>query len=239
MAMSTRRRLVLCVALGSCLAVSLAWAGDVSVTPLTYHGWQGSFLLGNGTVEAVVIPRVGRVMQFRFVGEGDVLWENRDLDGAAADAASKEWANFGGDKTWPAPQADWERVAGRGWPPPPAFDAMPAEAHVVGRAVEMVSPLAPGFGLRARRRLELDGRRPVLRITTVYEKLEGEPIRVGVGVITQVRDPITVFLLPPARSRFPQGYVRLNWELPQDLKVGEGLVSLRRAQRTQSQIGSD
>jgi hypothetical protein len=237
--MSARWRLVLCVALGSCLAVSLAWAGDVSVTPLSYRGWQGSFLLSNGSVEAVVVPRVGRVMQFRFVGGGDVFWENRDLDGVAADPASKEWTNFGGDKTWPAPQDDWERVAGRGWPPPPAFDAMPAEAQVVGRAVEMVSPLAPGFGLRARRRIELDGRRPVLRITTVYEKLTGEPIRVGVGVITQVRDPNTVFLLPPPRSRFPQGYVRLHWELPQDLKVGEGLVSLRRAQRTESQIGSD
>jgi hypothetical protein len=216
-----------------------ALAGNVTVTPLTYHGWPGSFLLSNGTVEAVVVPRVGRVMQLRFASEGDVLWENRDLDGKAADPGSKEWTNFGGDKSWPAPQDDWERVAGRGWPPPPAFDSMPVEGRAVGGGVELVSPIAPGYGLRARRRITLDRRRPVLTITTVYEKLEGEPITVGVGVITQVREPAAVFLLPPRRSRFPQGYVRLNWELPQDLKVAEGLVSLTRGRNIQSQIGSD
>ena len=36
-----------------------------------YHGWADSILVSNGRVEAVIVPAVGRVMQFRFAGEED------------------------------------------------------------------------------------------------------------------------------------------------------------------------
>src|SRR2546430_1617960 len=75
---------------------------------LSYRGWSDSLVLSNGKVEAVVVPAVGRVMQFRFVGEDDIFWENASLQGKSANPASQEWNNFGGDKTWPSPQADWE-----------------------------------------------------------------------------------------------------------------------------------
>ena len=40
----------------------------LSVVRLTYEGWTNAYLLGNGKVEAVIVPAVGRVMQFRFIG---------------------------------------------------------------------------------------------------------------------------------------------------------------------------
>ncbi|PYX54211.1 MAG: hypothetical protein DMG73_19425, partial [Acidobacteria bacterium] len=40
---------------------------QVSVTNVTYHGWPNSLILSNGKVEVVVVPAIGRVMQFRFV----------------------------------------------------------------------------------------------------------------------------------------------------------------------------
>src|SRR6266536_3501346 len=76
-----------------------------------YHGWSNSILVSNGRVEAMIVPAIGRVMQFRFAGEEDgPFWENRVLDGRKPEPESKEWGNFGGDKTWPAPQADWWRI---------------------------------------------------------------------------------------------------------------------------------
>src|SRR5947207_10963864 len=57
-------------------------------------------------------------------------WENRTLDGIKPEPESKEWGNFGGDKTWPAPQSDWPKLTSRAWPPPVAFDSMPrSEEH--------------------------------------------------------------------------------------------------------------
>src|SRR5262249_30292879 len=113
-------------------------ATAVAVKRTNYHGWTNSFLLNNGKAEITIVPAIGRVMQFGFVGEEGVLWENRSLDGLALDAraanwSTTEWINFGGDKTWPAPEAEWSKYTGRnGWRPPPSFDAMPVEARVEG-----------------------------------------------------------------------------------------------------------
>src|SRR5712671_5823512 len=73
-----------------------------------YHGWSNSILVSNGRVEAVIVPAIGRVMQFRLAGDEDgPFWENRTLNGRKPDPESNDWGNFGGDKAWPAPQADW------------------------------------------------------------------------------------------------------------------------------------
>ena len=55
--------------------------------------------------------------------------ENRGLDGQALESSAQnwsktEWINFGGDKTWPSPDADWPKYTRRnGWRPPPAASA--------------------------------------------------------------------------------------------------------------------
>ena len=70
-------------------------------------------------------------MQFRFRGENDgPFWENRTWDGRLADPTDPDWSNFGGDKAWPAPQADWPELTPRSWPPPAAFDALPVRVEV-------------------------------------------------------------------------------------------------------------
>src|SRR5262245_43962467 len=88
---------------------------SVTIARTNYHGWPEAYVMSNGKVTAVVVPAIGRVMQFGFAGEEGVFWENRALDGRLADGqllvwAAKDWVNFGGDKTWPAPEADWSSL---------------------------------------------------------------------------------------------------------------------------------
>src|SRR5712691_2985388 len=59
------------------------------ISSINYHGWADSLLLNNGQVEAVVVPAIGRVMQFHFVGEDDILWENEKLQGQSANPMAK------------------------------------------------------------------------------------------------------------------------------------------------------
>jgi len=209
----------------------------VSVAKVRYHGWPRAYVLTNGTVEIIVVPEVGRVMQFHFVGEDPIFWENSALSGKIPDPAAKEWQNFGGDKTWPAPQAEWPNLIGREWPPPPAFDSMSVKAMTHDGIVELTNPIEPAYGIRARRTISLDPRRPVMTITTAYEKLQGNPIKVGIGVITQFREPERAFMVLPRKPRFSGGYAQLEWTTPADLNVANGLLSLRGG--IQSQIGSD
>lgn len=212
----------------------------VKISQGPYHGWQNSFTLDNGVVQTVVVPAVGRVMQFRFTGEQDgPFWENRELDGKLPDAKSSEWGNFGGDKTWPAPQADWPKVTPRGWPPPIAFDAMPVEVRLSRDMVKLISPVDPHYGIKTERRISLVPGKPVMRITTRYDKVEGVPRKVGVWVITQCQSPEAVFAPVPDTTPYVEGFNRQSAELPLDLQVKDGLISLKRHPKTSHKIGND
>jgi len=205
-----------------------------------YHGWTNSILVSNGRVEAVIVPAIARVMQFHFAGEEDgPFWENRELDGKMPDPESKEWSNFGGDKAWPAPQSDWPKMTPRPWPPPVAFDSMPAEARVDGFVVNLISPVDPHYGIRADRRIKLELDRPAMTITTTYEKVSGRPLQISIWAITQLKDPLAACASLPDFERFRDGYYRQSDELPANLKVANGLLCLTRDPKSSHKVGSD
>jgi hypothetical protein len=216
---------------------SLATGQNIRVSE--YHGWKDAITLSNGTAEVVVVPAIGRAMQFHFAGEDPVLWENRALEATPVRKDEKNWTNFGGDKSWPSPQANWPKMIGRGWPPPFTFDQVSMTATIKNSVVTLETPVDPEYGIRERREVRLDPVKPVMQITTTYDKLNGDPIKLGIGVITQLRDPQRAFMVLPKKSQFPNGYVHLQFDLPQDLKVKDGLVSLTRGKSIESQIGSD
>jgi hypothetical protein len=78
-----------------------------------------------------------------------------------------------------------------------------------------------------------------MRIETTYEKVQGDPMRVGVWVITQVRNPVGIYLAVPTSSIFPAGYTNQAQRLPPSLRVENGLLSLTRDSRNAYKIGSD
>jgi hypothetical protein len=210
-----------------------------AVARTDYLGWHDAVVLNNGVVEAIIVPAIGRVMQFRFAGEQDgPFWANPSLLGHGFDPASPDWVNLGGDKVWPSPQDAWSRVARRGWPPPAGFDGLPMEAVRDGSAVILVSAVDPSYGIRVRRRIELAAERPIMTITTRFEKTAGEPMEVGVWTITQTRDPVAVYAVLSDSPRPASAYVRMSDELPANLTVAEGLIGLARAPQKNRKIGA-
>jgi hypothetical protein len=210
-----------------------------SVVSINYHGWPDAILLSNGLVEAVIVPTIGRVMQFRFAGSQDgPFWENPGLWGRRPNPGSEDWSNFGGDKAWPAPQAAWRRLALRDWPPPRSFDGAPMKAAIDGLTVTLISPEGPGFGMRVRRRIELAPDRPVMLITTSFDKITGSPLEAGVWVITQLKDPVAVYALLPDSAAPDAGYVRQSADLPTKLKRDNELLSLTRDPLKNHKIGT-
>jgi len=212
------------------------------ITQTSYHGWTEALILANGYAEAVVVPAIGRVMQFRRVGEVDgPFWENRTLDGAHPDPHAKEWINFGGDKTWPAPQADWNVQTGRAWPPPKAFDSMPASASIDEKRgrITLTSAVDPHYGIRVIRSLTLAEGEVRLSIRTRYEKVEGDPVKTGVWIITQLRDPELAVMPVPGRSIFPEGFNRQSDQAPQGLLRLGNLLVMSRHRLASTKIGND
>jgi hypothetical protein len=208
------------------------------ITRGAYHGWVDAVWLSNGLVEAVVVPSIGRVMQFRFDGEDDgPFWENPALAGGKASSGAREWANYGGDKIWPAPQAGWSEVIARAWPPPAGFDGLPMQAEIAGSGVVLISAVDSAFGIRVRRRIELRPGRPVMTITTTFEKIAGNPVEIGVWVITQVKGPVEVLAIPAGELDRGGACVRLSDEAPPDLKIEPGRISLTRDPARNHKIG--
>jgi hypothetical protein len=222
------------------LCAAAAERPAVSVIHSTFHGWK-SIVIRNGAAEVVIVPDIGRVMQFNLIDQPGPLWLNPAFD-KDMPADVEGWKNFGGDKAWPAPQVDWPKVAGRGWPPPTGFDAAPFTASIKttteGPQVQLVSPVEPTYGVRIRRTISLDRRKPVLTIKTAYKKVRGAPVRIGIWTITQLTAPDRAFILLPPRSRFLRGYTNLP-PAPHDLKIEGRLLSLSRDPANKVKIGSD
>jgi hypothetical protein len=202
-----------------------------------FHGWKALVL--RNQVEAVVVPAIGRVVALRIPGGGtpaDPFWRH---PGLATTLAPDEngWINFGGDKAWPAPQSEWERIAGRSWPPPATFDARPYTATVVAGTVHMESEVDERYGMRVRRDIRLTG--DEMTVDTTYHKLSGPPVRVAVWTITQLTSPERIFLLLPERSTFPGGRREVSTAPPADVVVDGRLLSLARDRQHKTMIASD
>jgi hypothetical protein len=230
----------------SCLLLAVFYGGfqleadtPVKISRGDYRGWRDCYFMRNALAEVVIAPAVGRIMQFHFLGEDGPLWENEKLAGRLPDPGSSEWGNFGGDKTWPAPQGHWPAIAGREWPPPAAFDSMPLEAHIQGDAVELVSPVDAHYGIRTRRLIKLDPGNPVMTVATTYEKVEGPARTVGIWIITQCREPKLIRVPVPEPTLYEKGYNLQCAHVPPSLKREGAAITLVRDRATPHKIGND
>lgn len=224
-----------------CLEVNAKIPAKITVTKTNYQGWRDSYILSNGQVEAVVVPNVGRIMQFRFKDGEGTFWENPLVYGKAPNIKSEAWGYFGagGDKTWPAPQSEWEKITGRGWPPPATFDSIPVTARVNRSEVTLISPIDPFYGIRLYRKITLEPEKAVMKVTTTYEKVKGKSKDISVWIVTQLRDPLAVYAALPEASIFPEGYNKQSEDLPTNLKVDNRLLSLTRDRNKSHKIGCD
>ncbi|MBX3735001.1 MAG: hypothetical protein KF791_20690 [Verrucomicrobiae bacterium] len=224
------------------LVAALAAAGNVNgAAPVTvartnHQGWSSAWKVSNGIVETIVVPEVGRVMQFRFAGATNgPFWENPALAGKPM--PDQPWTaahgSFGGDKSWPAPQSLWN------WPPPDVFDTSAVEARAEPGALRLTSPVSPRFGVRTERRVLLEPDQPVLRIETTYHKVAGEPVSLGVWVITQVADPVAVYLPVPPDTRFESGTSAMWGPVPATLSRRGNLLRLTRDTRASHKVGNE
>ena len=241
-------RLVLS-ALLAVLPLAVAYAGPprtaakapaVVVTRVTWHGWSDALRLSNGVVEAIVVPSIGRVMAFEFVGAPGTnpIFVNKDWTGkSVADADAATWAAFGGDKLWPSPQADWIRHNVRAWPPDQAFDGDPEIARVVPGGIRLITPVSTAFAARAVRVITMkagqprlyiaqtilkdpDAANPAVRAAPPADTDSAEEQRVareqrdgfplGIWSVTQTRGDETVFLPLSKSLTFPRGFAGLD-----------------------------
>jgi hypothetical protein len=169
----------------------------VTVKSETYRGWPGAYRISNGVVDLVVVPKIGRVMRFGYVNQRNLLWENPKLDGAAKAAGS--YANYGGDKMWPAPQSLWS------WPPDPRLDGSPYQAEAIPNGVRLTSPVGGKVKVRIVREITLDPLAPEARFRNRMDNL-GPRQELAAWQITQTANPDLVAIPFDPAPGLPNGW---------------------------------
>lgn len=191
--------------------------GQVTTERTVFQEFEGAWRASDGRLEVVAIPEGGRVMVLRRVGEAsgeNLLWVNPEIRGPVAKRGDAFfWANYGGDKTWPWSQGDWEKVFGvAGWPPPAAFDSARFRITPIARGLRLEGPVAVGQRMRVVREVTLmgDGRR--LRVLSRIEAVGmGHEHAIAAWTVTQLPWPDEVRVervgaweaMPPERREWP------------------------------------
>jgi hypothetical protein len=218
------------------LAFGGAASAAVTVSQTDYNGWTGAYRLTNGTVELIFVPQIGRIMRYGYLGGPNILWNNPDMAGKAADAddAAKNWPNFGGDKLWPAPQDRW------GWPPDPTLDHAPPTVKVLpNHHLLLTGQPSRKVGVQFTREIALAETGSEVTLKNTMRNVSDQKQIWGVWEIFQANDPTLVRLSRNRNGHFATGYYNFNKELPSTADMAMDAVLLNRDPKASYKLGSD
>lgn len=172
-----------------------------------------AFRLTNAHLRVTIVPALGRVMSFSRVGGPEHLWTNNPRSTPGGRVSPSSWPNWGGDKTWIAPDKNWREFAGPGpmcdpaWGEPIRGEHTGAPLH--SRGLRVTGPVSTFSGLRLSRDYFLDGDE-LLIIQRAENSASPAPRIVSLWSVTNVPKPDLIFVLPAARSAYPGGIRNLS-----------------------------
>ncbi len=202
---------------------STTWRSDWPVAE--YHGWR-ALELRNGVARAALVPDIGgRVMQF-WLGEHGFLFNNQRLLGKLfspeehwGDGTIASWKNYGGNKTWPAPQG-WDGPHQWAGPPDPVLDGGPFQVLEAGPlSAALRSQPDPRSGLQITRVFSLDPLAARAQLRRVMRNASDRTVRWSLWDVTQLdcgeptpdgttrmRPGCWMYVPKNPQSRFPDGF---------------------------------
>ena len=193
-----------------------------AITETTYFG-RPAYRLTDGRCEAVVVPALGRVMRYGKVGGANLLWNSPTFAGI-----DWGWKNYGGDKTWLAPQSSWGVLSDKAWPPDSAFDGSPHQSQVLtGGKLKLVSGTSKTSGIRIERVLGFN-EAGEFEIQQSAFKTGGAPVRVSLWSVSQAMPAQAIFIPTSPTSPYANGFFHFDTKDPskQPASVGNNLLRI-------------
>ena len=189
-----------------------------------YEGWK-AYRLTNGLITLYVAPEIGgRAIQLEL-GDQTYFFVNKELVGKVLPESENNlksgWANYGGDKVWPAPEG-W--MNDHEWPSIPYYilDGSPFKSEVVKNtpeevAVRVTSPPDPRTGVQFTRTFHVYAGTTRVQVDQVMRNISQRQVRWGVWHLIQndasdAHDPskpnpdLYVYIPLNPHSMFPAGY---------------------------------
>ncbi|MBK1783146.1 DUF4380 domain-containing protein [Prauserella cavernicola] len=164
-------------------------------------GTPGVVWLANDRLRLGIVPELGgRLLSLSGADGRELLWRNADLltDELRLHAGHVhrpvagslgDWMNYGGDKTWPAPQG-WDGDGQWAGPPDPVLDsgayAVTTDERDGVATVTLTSGDDPRTGLRLQRRFELRDGEDGYRLTLTALNTSARDVRWALWNVTQL-----------------------------------------------------
>jgi hypothetical protein len=204
-----------------------AGSHEAAIQRTQYNGWS-VYKLTNGIVSLLLAPDLGgRAIQMQL-GDQDYFFVNKYLAGKVLPAelnnSRSGWANYGGDKVWPAPQGSGDQNE---WPGPPYYmlDGSKFGAEVVTEApfevaVRVTSPRDPQTGIQFVRTFHVYAGTTRIKVEQVMRNISRRQIRWGIWHVLQndgadATDPMKpnpeLYMYVPLNphSKYREGYYKL------------------------------
>jgi hypothetical protein len=199
---------------------------DAKVEKSSYKGWH-VYRLTNGIITLLVAPDIGgRAIQLQL-GDQEFFFVNPDLAGKVLPPEQNNlksgWANYGGDKVWPAPEG-W--MSDSEWPSVPYYplDGSPFKAEVVTDtlaevALRVTSPPDPRSGVQFARTFHVYAGTTWIKVDQVMRNISRREIRWSIWHLIQhdaadlhdrsKPNPELYMYVPLNRhSKYPEGYYK-------------------------------
>ncbi|HUY12049.1 MAG TPA: DUF4380 domain-containing protein [Terriglobia bacterium] len=165
---------------------------NARVEKTQYKGWD-TYKLTNGIISLYIAPAIGgRAIQLQL-GSQEFFFVNHNLEGKVLPESENNlkagWANYGGDKVWPAPEG-W--LNGEQWPSIPYYslDGSRFQSEIVKDtpqevAVRVTSPSDPRTGVQMERTFHIYAGTTRVTVDQVMRNTSQRRIRWGIWHLTQ------------------------------------------------------
>lgn len=169
---------------------------DLAAGRVTFRGWSAA-RIANRFVQVIAVPDIGgRVMAYDL-GFHPFLFVDPTLAGRLfspdenqGDGSLAAWKNYGGDKTWPAPQG-WATDEEWHGPPDPVLDSGCYRLAALGveggqAAMTMISPPDPRTGIEIHRRLALGAASSRIQLDLSFRNALDRTVRWSIWDVVQL-----------------------------------------------------
>lgn len=176
----------------------------------TFRGWD-AFILKNEYIRLVAVPAIGGRIMALDLGDYPFVFVDPDLAGKLftpeehyGDGSLGAWKNYGGDKTWPAPQG-WDNDSQWHGPPDPVLDSGIYVLNTLAYDGEtanlsMTSPPDPRTGLQITRTFTIHKNSSRVTADLSFHNATTRPLRWSIWDVMQLR----------AERRTPDGGLEYN-----------------------------